>query len=447
MTLDNKGKDPEEPGFFSCTRPKTGSYTKPLNLPLIMKMSIRNISIYLVVAVAAMACRTQENKSLQKNESMTEQSVAENNNNFAFDIFNAVNTKEEPNVVISPFSISTALAMTYAGAAGETAEQMAQTLHFPEDQNSFHPTFSQWMQQIQQTAGEDKKLQKANSLWPQEDYHFLESYFQILEQFYNTTLYEVDYTGNREAIRQRINQWVMDNTNNQIEELIKPGVLIEDTRLVLVNAIYFLSDWRIAFDEKGTHDNTFFVSPTNKRQVPFMFMKDTLAYFENQQLQMLELEYEGGDFSMVIALPAEGHDIDKLIADMDAAYFSELAGNFSKQELEVYLPSFTMRSSFDLEKTMSTMGMPLAFSNHANFSKMTGKQDLKIDKIIHQAFVDVNEQGTEAAASTAVAIIRKSAMVGEQPTVFRANRPFLYFIKENRHHSILFMGKTGDPSL
>ncbi len=412
-----------------------------------MKVSLRRLTMFLILAAVMLACSPKGNKSIQKTATMTETSIAENNNNFAFDIFNKINTGKEPNVVISPFSISTALAMTYAGASGETAEQMARTLHFHADQNAFHPSFSNWMKSIEAKGSEGDRLEIANSLWPQDDYHFLESYFEILEQFYSSALYEVDYTGDREAIRQRINQWVMDNTNDLIKDLIKPGVLIEDTRLVLVNAIYFLSQWEIAFDEKGTHSNTFFLSPGSRKDVSFMFMKDTLSYYEDKNLQMLELEYEGGDFSMVIVLPAEGLEADRLMSDFDAAAFADLTQSTQKQEVEVYLPSFKIRSSFDLEQTMSEMGMPLAFSNKADFSHMTGKQDLKIDKIIHQAFIDVNEAGTEAAASTAVVVIRKSAAVGDQPTVFRANRPFLYFIKENKNNSILFMGKTGDPSL
>ncbi len=412
-----------------------------------MKLSFRKSFVYVTLAAATLGCGTKANKSLQTTTPMTETAIAENNNHFAFDIFNKINTGKDPNVVISPFSISTALAMTYAGAAGETAEQMAKTLHFHPDQNVFHPSFSNWMKAIEEKGKEGKSLQIANSLWPQEGYHFLESYFQILEQFYSSALYEVDYTGDREAIRQRINQWVMNNTNDLIEDLIKPGVLIEDTRLVLVNAIYFLSQWKIAFDEQGTHTNTFFLSPETRKDVSFMFMKDTLAYYENENLQLLELEYAEGDFSMVIVLPAEGLEANKFMADFDAETFAGLIQSAQKQELEVYLPSFKVRSSFDLEKTMSAMGMPLAFSNLADFSRMTGMKDLKIDKIIHQAYIDVNEEGTEAAASTAVVIIRKSAVVGDQPTVFRANRPFFYFIKENRNNSILFMGKTGDPSL
>lgn len=413
-----------------------------------MKKIILNLILLVSISATIMlACNTTGKKSLHNADLMDEQTIAQRNNSFAFDIFNAVNNQDDANLIISPFSISTALAMTYAGAREETAEQMAETLKFHPNQEIFHPSFHQWMSKIEAKGKNDNQLQLANALWPQEDFHFVPSYFDLINQFYHSAIYEVDYMGDREAIRTRINQWVLDNTNNLIDNLIKPGVLIEDTRLVLVNAIYFLSQWQIAFDEKSSRSDSFFVSKDKSKEVSFMFMKDTLNYFENENLQLLELQYKGGDFSMVIALPAKDYPLEKLIPEMDSDMFTEMLEKSDKQEVEVHLPSFKVRAAFDLEKTMAGMGMPLAFTNQANFSGMTQENDLKIDKIIHQAYIDVNEEGTEAAASTAVVIIRKSAMVGEQATVFKANRPFLYFIKENQHNSILFMGKTGDPSL
>jgi serpin B len=268
-----------------------------------------------------------------------------------------------------------------------------------------------------------------------------------VEKYYNSALYPVDYKGDREAIRQQINQWVLDNTNNLIEELIKPGVLTDDTRLVLVNAIYFLSQWKIAFDENATRNDGFLTAAGNTLMVPFMHMKDTIGWYQGENFQMIELQYAGGDFSMVIALPAERYELSNFLESLNAAVFADMIENKSMEEVQVYLPSFKARSSFDLENILASMGMPQAFSNRADFSGMTLLDDLKIDKVIHQAYIDVNEEGTEAAASTAVVIIRKSAIVGEEPLVFRANRPFLYFIKENTNNSILFMGKVSNPSL
>ncbi|MFW5725934.1 MAG: serpin family protein [Bacteroidota bacterium] len=365
----------------------------------------------------------------------------------AFSIFKTIHDPQTENQVISPFSISTALAMAYAGARGETATQMSETLFFDPDQDAFHEGFHHWMESVRNKGAVEDRLRVANSMWPQEDFHFVKEYLDLVEKHYNSALYPVDYEGDREAIRQQINQWVLDNTNNLIEELIKPGVLTDDTRLVLVNAIYFLSQWKIAFDENATRKDAFFTKKGSAGQVPFMNMKDTIGWFQGENFRMIELEYAGGDFSMVIALPDESYEISSLLETINAALFADMAENKSMEEVQVYLPSFRVRSSFDMEETLASMGMPQAFSNSANFSGMTQLDDLKIDKVIHQAYIDVNEEGTEAAASTAVVIIRKSAVVGEEPLVFRANRPFLYFIKENTNNAILFMGKVSDPSL
>lgn len=385
--------------------------------------------------------------NLQSERLISNKTVEMRNNSFAFDIFNELSDTSEENLVISPFSISTALAMTYAGAAGETAEQMSNTLFFERNQDVFHEEFSSWMNQIITRGAEKDQLRLANSLWPQEDYPFHEDFMKLIEKYYHSAFYKVNYKGDREAIRQQINLWVEKHTNNLIKDLIQPGILVEDTRLVLVNAIYFLSNWKIAFDQNATHNARFNVSSEKQVNVPFMFMRDTLNYFETEYFQAIELEYEGSGFSMMVMLPSIGQDLNRMINKMDAAGFSEIAEKMEKQNVEVYLPSFKVRSKFDLERMLAAMGMPYAFSNLADFSRMTPLDDLKIDKVIHEAFVDVHEEGTEAAASTAVVIIRKSAVIDDQKKVFRADRPFFFAIKENHTNSILFMGKIVNPEL
>ena len=386
-------------------------------------------------------------KTTQKDNNFLKNTPIEmRNNKFAFDIFNAINPSHDENLVISPFSISTALAMTYAGAGGNTAIQMARTLYFDSDQENFHKNFSEWMNTIMEKGEAKKQLQIANSLWPQEDYPFLDEFMNLIREYYGSAFYKVNYKGDREQIRQQINAWVEKNTNDLIKDLIQPGVLVEDTRLVLVNAIYFLSNWKIAFDENATHTNTFNISRERTVNVPFMYMKDDLNYIKTDNFQALELEYEGSEFSMLILLPAENIDPDEFIKNFDALAFAETLSILEKQEVQVYLPSFKVRSKFDLEKLLAAMGMPDAFSNRADFSNMTPLNDLKIDKVIHEAFIDVYEEGTEAAASTAVVIIRKSAIVDPPANIFRADRPFFYLIRENQSNSILFMGKVVNPA-
>ncbi len=392
------------------------------------------------------SCGSRKKTTQQDNDFLKNTPIEMRNNKFAFDIFNAISPSHDENLVISPFSISTALAMTYAGAGGNTATQMARTLYFDSDQENFHKNFSEWMNTIMEKGEAKKQLQIANSLWPQEDYPFLDEFMNLIREYYGSAFYKVNYKGDREKIRQQINAWVEKHTNDLIKDLIQPGVLVEDTRLVLVNAIYFLSNWKIAFDENATRTNTFNISSERIVNVPFMYMKDDLNYTETDNFQVLELEYEGSDFSMLIVLPAENINLNEFMKNFDALAFAETINILEKQEVQVYLPSFKVRSKFDLEKLLAAMGMPDAFSNRADFSNMTPLNDLKIDKVIHEAFIDVHEEGTEAAASTAVVIIRKSAMVDPPANIFRADRPFFYLIRENQSNSILFMGKVVNPA-
>ncbi|MFP4289464.1 MAG: serpin family protein [Bacteroidales bacterium] len=402
-----------------------------------------------VLFVFFAACKTQTDNTTQTSNNIQQMPRSLQNNMYAFDVFKALHQQNSENMIISPFSISTALAMTYGGARGETADQMQKTLYFNENNESFHKGFSAWKEQIMALGHKNDQLQSANSLWAQEDFHFVEDFFQLIEQYYQSSLYKVDYkNGDREHIRKEINAWVSERTNNLIDELIKPGVLVEDTRLVLINAIYFLSQWKIAFDSSSTREDTFLVENGNSVKVPFMYMKDVLNYFENEKMQVLEMEYEGSDFSMVAVLPSENSSIGQLLEETQGEDFWQMLEEMELQETEVLFPSFKTRSRFDLEDVLSAMGMPLAFTNKADFSGMTQENDLKIDKVIHEAYIDVNEEGTEAAASTAVVMIRKTSTIDQEPVkVFRADRPFIYFIKENKSNTILFLGKVTDPSV
>ncbi len=402
-----------------------------------------------VLFMFLVACKTQTDHTTQSSNNIQQMPRSLQNNMYAFDVFKALHQQNSGNIILSPFSISTALAMTYGGAKGETAEQMQNTLYFNENNETFHQEFSAWKEQIMASGNKNDQLQSANSLWAQKDFHFVDDFFQLIEQYYQSSLYKVDFkNGNRETIRNQINDWVAERTNDLIDELITPGILLEDTRLVLINAIYFLSQWKIAFDSSATREDKFFVENGNSVKVPFMYMRDVLNFYENEKMQVLEMEYEGSDFSMVAVLPSENSSIKQLLNQTQGEDFWQMLEKLELQEVEVLFPSFKTRSRFDLEDVLSAMGMPLAFSNKADFSGMTQENDLKIDKVIHEAYIDVNEQGTEAAASTAVTMIRKTSTIDQEPIkVFRADRPFIYFIKENQSNTILFLGKVNDPSL
>ena len=411
----------------------------------------KNIKVFFglfIILVSLMASCGAKKRTSSQSDPYDTMSIEMRNNNFAWDIFRVISPEQNTNLIVSPFSISTALAMTYAGADGQTEEQMSRTLYFSPNDEAFHAAFSERTRKILEKGKKEEQLSIANSLWPQEGYPFIPEFMELLNEYYGSALYPVDYMGNREIIRNRINQWVADHTNNLIKELIKPGVLIPDTRLVLVNAIYFLSDWKIAFDLNATRPDNFHLNDGSVVRTPFMYMKDEFMYYENNEFQLLELPYKGGDFSFLAFLPAEDLSVEDLIKMMDATTFSQSLEQLSNHKVDVFLPSFKVRSQMDLEEVLARMGMPLAFSNDADFSRMTPRNDLKIDKVIHEAYIDVNEEGTEAAASTAVVIIRKTAVMDEErDPVFRADRPFIFAIKENSSNAVLFLGKIENPSL
>ncbi len=401
----------------------------------------------LVVMMAGCSHRTHEKAATDQvidDAEEIKQSIPMQNNQFAFDLMRQI-PFEEDNFVVSPFSISTALAMTYAGAREATLEQMAQVMYFDRDQEQFHQAYGKYLQSIFELAKDNIDLNIANSMWAQEDYHFLDSFFDIVEAHYHAETFQVDFEGNREQIRNDINQWVYDETLEKISELIAPNVLTEDTRLVLVNAIHFLGAWLKEFDKDRTRENTFYLRDNTSVKADFMQRSDTLPYYGDDNMQVLEIPYAGETFSMLLVLPSEDIPLEDVEARMDTAFFANLIDSLKETELEVIIPGFEAETKLDLEKTLAEMGMPKPFSREADFSGMSGDLELKIDKVIHQAMIEVAEEGTEAAAATAVVVIRKTAIEVEQPTVFRANRPFLFFVKDNVNQSILFAGRVMNP--
>jgi serpin B len=378
-------------------------------------------------------------------EEKPKSAVVEGNTAFALDLYQELKDTKG-NLFFSPYSISTALAMTYAGARENTAKQMADVLHFPSGQKEVHPAFGQLETLLNevQTKG-DVQLNVANSLWPQEGYPFLEEYLALVKKYYGVVITPLDYQGAAEKARKIINQWVEEKTKNKIKNLIQPGILDAVTRLVLVNAIYFKGNWASQFDEKRTKDGTFYLLSGKTIQTPLMAQKQEFAYGEKEFLQVLELPYVGERLSMIVLLPKEKDGLPELEKQLTAANLRIWTWGLRKQKVKVFLPRFKMTSQFSLGKTLAAMGMPDAFSpNKANFSGMDGRLNwLYIGAVLHKAFVDVNEEGTEAAAATAV--VMKIRMAAQPPT-FRADHPFIFLIRENTTGSILFLGRVMDPS-
>jgi serpin B len=380
---------------------------------------------------------------LLENQGLT--SVVEGNTAFALDLYQQLKTKEG-NLFFSPYSISVALAMTYAGARGNTESQMAQTLHFTLDQSQLHPAFAELearLNSVQQKG--HVKLGVANSLWPQKKYDLLPEFLALTQEYYGVEITPVDYAHAAEAARLLINEWVEAKTEKKITNLIPSGILTSLTRLVLVNAIYFKGDWSSQFDKRNTSDAPFWVMPDESVVVPMMSQTREMRYARRDGLQILELPYAGDDLSMVVLLPDEIDGLDELHAALTAGRLEKWTDDLWEMEVNVFLPKFKTTSAFNLNDKLRIMGMPDAFGDNADFSGMDGAKWLVIGAVLHKAFVDVNEEGTEAAAATAVVMRGKS--MPAPPVVFRADHPFIFLIRDNVTRNILFLGRVVNPAL
>lgn len=379
-------------------------------------------------------------------------SVVSANNQFAFDLYAKYKSKDG-NIFYSPFSISSALAMTYEGARGGTAEEMQAVFHFPQDAAIRRESFLKIDQKINK---KDKKykLNIANALWAQKDYKFLDDYFGLVEKYYGGKVTNLDFANETEKSRLTINSWVEEQTNNKIKDLIPQGVLQPITHLVLTNAIYFKGSWFKPFDKKGTKEEDFKISPANKIKTQMMHLTGEEANFnygETDSLQILELPYEGNDLSMLILLPKED-DLKAIEESLNSENLSKWKNLLKNEEVNVYLPKFKFETKYFMAQDLISLGMPTAFTpgidfgGKADFSGMTGNKQLNIDAVIHQAFVDVNEEGTEAAAATAVLMVAKGISMPKPIKMFKADHPFIFIIQDRETGNILFVGRVSDPT-
>lgn len=366
------------------------------------------------------------------------------NTAFAADLY-AKLRERDGNIFFSPYSISTALAMTYAGARGNTATQMAATLHFTLRQEVLHLAFAGQEKYLNEIQSKKKvKLHVANSLWPQKDYPFLPAYLDLVKRNYGVGVTPVDFKTDADGARTRINKWVSDKTNDKIKDLMPAGVLNDLTRLVLINAIYFKGNWAEQFRKSSTRDLPFQVSRNKTVTVPTMTQQKWFGYREEPALQVLEMPYAGNDLSMIVLLPKAVDGLAALEKDLSARNLIKWTTGLQGTDVIVFLPRFRTTAEFSLNGTLSSMGMSDAFDlKTADLSGMDGKRDLFINAVVHKAFVDVNEEGTEAAAATGVAAGVLSAPA--PPVTFRADHPFMFLIRDNQTGTILFLGRVSNP--
>jgi serpin B len=360
------------------------------------------------------------------------------NNAFACDLYQALHA-DAGNLLVSPYSISLALAMTYAGARGVTEQQMAETLHFL-PQETLHPAFNALDQELnRQGEGEaDFRLHVVNALWGQHGYEFLDTYLDTIAEHYGAGLRTLDFVREPEQARQTINDWASEETEERIQDLLPPGSIDPMTTLVLSNAIYFKAAWAEPFMEDGTAEEDFTLLDGTTVPVQMMRGLIDIRYVQEKGYQAIELPYSGGEMSMLILLPDEG-GFETFAGALDSETIAYIVSGLQYAHFSVRLPKFGYESSLELAQVLSEMGMPAAFSG-ADFSGMDGTKELFIDQIYHKTFVDVNEQGTEAAGATAV-VMKRLAM----PQEVRIDRPFIYAIRDNATNSILFVGQVVDP--
>jgi serpin B len=426
-------------------------------------MKATNFAFVLMILISTTVGNCNELEETRPKKAVDVELVTKGNSEFALALYEKLRDRKG-NLFFSPYSISTALAMAYAGAKGETEKQMAIVLHFPtvgrigtqksgeslsEEKTMTQEQFAQSLSRVisdLNARGEkgNYQLWVANALWGQQGYEFLKEFLAFIEKNYEGQFFEVDFVKAMEATRKKINAWIEKKTNNKIKDMIQKGILDSMTRLVLTNAIYFKGNWASQFNKAFTKDAPFTLLNGEMRDVPMMHQKAKFGYTQNDDIQVLELPYMGDELSMIILLPKQIEGLSRLEETLNNENLSQWLSKIKKREVSVFVPRFEMTSQFSLASVLESMGMKDAFSREADFSAMTGKRDLYISAVIHKAYVNVNEEGTEAAAATAVAM-KMTAIGPSQTPIFRADHPFVFMIRDNHTNIILFLGRVANP--
>jgi serpin B len=372
--------------------------------------------------------------------------TTQGNNQFAIALYKKLNDDPTKNIFMSPYSISSALAMTYAGAKGKTAQQMAQTLHLAP--KTVHQDFQNLSKHFNKTNRKGLQISIANALWSEKSVRFLKAYLGLTQNFYQAKSTNLDFKRQPEKSRLIINQWVEDKTQDKIKNLLPKGIIDSQTRLVLTNAIYFKGQWQYKFKKSQTRKMDFIAENKTLKGIKFMRMQRRFKYAETKDLQIVELPYKDNKMSMVVLLPKDTKGINKLSASLTAKRYQDLMDRLYYTNVNLSLPKFKLTLDVKLKNVLKQMGMRQAFGNGADFSGMTGDKSLQISEVVHKAFVEVSEKGTEAAAATAVIIRAKSSSAHRPrpPKIFKADHPFMFVIKDNTTGSILFMGKLAQPT-
>jgi serine protease inhibitor len=373
--------------------------------------------------------------------------LVEGNTAFALELYARMRSNEG-NLIFSPYSISSALAMTYAGARGETARQMEQALHFNTAGTNLHAWFGRLNAALRKAqASGDVVLNIANSLWPRAGHDFRPEFLGLLKREYQATVTPLDYEHDPAGAGRKIARWVDEATRHKIPEIIDPAALDENTRMVLVNAVYFKGDWASPFKRVATAPGRFLVRPGTDILTPLMHHEGKFAYAEDSRLQVLELPYRGGRLSMVILLPRDPDGLPELEKELSADHLGGWTHELQKRKVMVWLPRFNFSGGFNLKPMLAGLGILDAFDDRrADFSGMdSDPRRLQIDRVVHQALIEINERGTEAAATSFVVEYAIALFHDDPMPIFRADHPFLFLIRERETGTILFLGRVVEP--
>ena len=419
-----------------------------------MKVSANLSATAVILLTTVLSCSAEQNLAVPEPHTITDaQAVQElvlGNNEFALDLFEEVSgMQESDNIFLSPFSISTALGLTYTGARGQTASEMAAVLHFTLPVEAINRAFHSLSEALSSgdtgrpESGDPFTLSISNGLWVQDGFTLLDEYVDEVTEYYSAEVRNLDFIDDCDNSRETINNWVAQSTMDRIQNLIPPGVLNDETRVVLTNAVYFKAAWLKPFDERSTSDKQFFPGDGSAIEVPMMSQTEYFRFVSTEGCSAVELDYAAGNASMLILLP-DG-DIEEFQQNIDAALLETIRGRLASVRVSLSIPKFEFSRSLQLSQILKTLGMESAFRSGADFSGITGSPDLFISDVLHKAFVKVDEAGTEAAAATAV--VMGLTAIPEEPVEMNINRPFLFFILDRDSGSIVFMGRIMDPSV
>jgi serpin B len=414
-----------------------------------MQKPALQIIVLLLTIFMFTGCKSHKNTTGHtdiQSSKYTIESLAESNNLFAVDLFKQIQSKSE-NLIFSPYSIGTVLAMIYSGSMGNTAAEMSDVLYLP-SQELLDPVESGMRESLQAAdtmQGTDFRL--ANAIWAQEDFSFLPDYLARLKKYYDAPLTLMDFVeiSNREESRIKINHWVEEKTNNRIQDLIQPGILDASTRLVLTNAIYFNGGWMFPFEEAATSPSLFHISKQESIKTDFMHQTRSYPYYEDEEIQAISLPYKNNRMALMVILPKSIEGWRMISQVINYERINLVVSEMGTREVQLALPKFKSELQINLRDELTSMGMGTAFSRNADLSGMTGEKNLYVDEVIHKAFIEVNEKGTEAAAATAAIISLKSSL-RDDPVRFNADHPFIFFLIDRQTSCIIFTGRLVKPS-